>query len=623
MRSFIMRLGGALLTTLLALGLLSAPAHAEPSTLSGTITSDVTGEPVGGCVTAYDTDYTYVNGTCSDETGAWTLDVEAGVAYKLEVTAFDGRHVGEWAQDADSFEAAQAFVAPATVDVGLRVGGTIGGSLTRADGSPAEGASVSVLRSGDLTPVAWTSVGASPEVGASQWSTVVAPGEYVVEFWDNGTQQWAIGQTSIETATRFSVTSDATTRVDDRFLGSATVTGVVRSDATGQPVEGVCVGIFIPTDDPDNIIQPGEGCTGADGRYEVALSEEGTFAAVFSDPQGRFVAEYSGDTRVLGDAETFTVSRQAPAVVDALLATASTITGRAVDAKTGAPIADACPSAYAGRSGGYVRGQVSDCSGADGRWAVKGLASGEYTVAVDADGEPRVYSRTWAYKATSQATAALITVPAASTKAIRDVQMLPGGTVTGVITGPTGQPVADAWVRIDGGYPGRVGPGEGPYTAQTDANGRYTIQGVPPGEHSAFVYTMSDDTLAPEWSGNALTSSSATTFQVKALKTTTFNAQLAPASRLGITVVGADGAPIDRYLTGTIYNAAGDYIGDFDSANGTVYGPGALPAGSFTLRLEDGETGEVWWYDGVTRESGRTAVTLASGERKEITFRVS
>jgi len=621
MRAMITRLGAVLMTALLAIGFLSVPAHADPATLSGTITSDATGEPVSGCITVYDTDYNYVTGACSDELGAWSADVEAGLSYKLDVQAYDGRHIGEWAQDASSFDGAVAFTAPATVDVALQVGGTIGGTLTRPDGSPAEGASVTVLRADDQTPVAWAGVYAGPPAGEAEWSVSVAPGDYIVEYWDGMAHQYAVGQTTPESATRFTVTADGTTRVDDQFLAAARVSGRIVSDATGEPVEGACAVILRAANSLDDAWWAGEGCAGPDGRYTVELSDPGSYVAEFTDASGTFVGEFSGDAAGFGDATAFEASREAPAVVDASLAVASVITGRAVDAKSGAPIQDACPHAYVGHAGAYVRGAVSECTGSDGKWKLKGLRAGSYALSFDAYSEPRTYATTWAFKATSQESATLVAVGSATTKAVRDVQMMPGGSVSGVITGPTGEPVPGAWVRLDLGYPGRIGPGEGPHTAQTDESGRYTIHGVPPGEHTAFVYTSYGASFAPEWSGNALTSTAAKALRVKALKSTTFDAQLAPESSLDITVVGADGQAVGGYLTGFIYNAAGDYVGDFDSAEGTTYGPGPLPAGGFTLSLQD-EAGDVHWFEGVTRESGRTAVSLGEGEHKAVTFRL-
>lgn len=619
MRSFIMRLGAVLVAALLAMGLLSAPAHAGTATLSGTITSDATGEPVGGCVTAYGTDFAFMGSACS-ETGQWSMEVESGVAYKLEVNAWDGRHLGEWAHDAHSFDDAVPFVAPASVDITLQVGGTIGGSLRRADGSAAEGASVHVLDTDDYTTAAWTSVGASPETG-DEWWTLVPPGEYVVEYWDDGATQWAVGQTSAETATRFTVTADAMTRVDDRFLGRATVRGTVVSDATGEPIEGVCVVVRGPGN-PDDSWWGGESCTGADGAYELELAESGTYIAQFTDSSGDHVAEYSGDTTDIGEAATFDVTRETPAVVDASLAKASVITGRTVDAKSGAPIAEACPHAYLGHDGDFLAGQVAECSGSDGRWSVKGLPAGDYAVSLTANGEPRTYAQAWAFKADSQATATLISVSAGSTKAVRDVQLMPGGTFSGVVTGPTGEPVADAYVSIDSGYSGRAGGPGGPIYTQTDELGRYTLHGVPAGDHTVFVEPRQWSGLAPLWSGNADRREDAVALRVRANKDTTYNAVLSAGARVTGSVYTADGQPTADYWVGLIYTTSGDYIGDFDVYDGNTFSSTFLPPGDFKLQLrrytEDGDE-EIAWYDSATSEADATVVTLQRGETRDIT----
>ncbi|MFC7487449.1 carboxypeptidase regulatory-like domain-containing protein [Knoellia sp. CPCC 206453] len=621
MRSLIMRLGAVLMTALLAIGLFSAPAHAEPATLSGTITSDATGEPVSGCVTVYDTEFNYAGNTCSDEVGSWSLDVEAGVSYKVEVRAYDGRHVGEWAQDAASVEEAESFVAPAVVDVSLRAGGTIGGTLRRADGSPADGAWVSVIRASDLSYVATTSVG-GPPAGGDEWSALVPPGEYIVEFWDGTSNQWAIGQTSAETATRFTVAADATTRVDDRFLGNGRVRGTIVSDASGDPIEGACVHIIRPTNDPQMIDYLAEGCTGADGSFATEFPAVGTFAALIQDPEGRFVAEFSGDTRVIGQAETFEVTRETPAVVNASLATGSTLTGRAVDAKSGAAIQGACAGPFDGRAGGFIRWVKIECSSADGRWAIKGLPAGQFAVSVDAHSEPRVYATTWAFKATSQATASLISVPAASTKTVRDVQMMPGGTISGTITGPTGEPVADAYVSIDSGYSGRAGGPTGPVYARTDETGRYTVYGVPPGDHTVFVEPFQWGGLAPQWSGSADRREDALALRIKANRNTPFNATLSPGAQLKGSVVTAEGQPTTYDWIGIIRTTTGDYIGDFDVYNGNTFSSTSLPPGDFTLELrrytESGDE-EIVWYDSATSEADATVVSLERGETKDIT----
>ena len=718
MRAAIGRVGGIVLAAALATGVLAAPAQAEPSALSGTITAAGTGESLQGCVSVYDLAYEYVASGCTDDGGQWTAEgVEAGVGYKLEAYAFDSLykgqwsggaatfeeaavieapgqvdfaleyarelgdatlagtitaedtgaplqacvtvaddadnyvastcaaedgtwavdrlvegasykvefeanddvHVGEWADNATSYADADLVTAPATVDAALAVGGHLHGTLTRADGQPAQWADVRIAGAGeDDNTVAFAS---TDEAGA--WSALVRPGDYLVNFQAWPATQWAFGKTSPQDATHFAVTAGAAVQVDDQFLAAARVEGTITSDSTGAPVEGACVSVLTPSDDPDNTTQAGEGCTGPEGTYSIDLTEPGEYVAAISDPQGRYVAEYSGDTRVIGSATTFAVTRGAPVTVDASLATGAVITGRAVDAKTGAPLADVCPNAYLGHAGGWARGSVSECSGPDGTWRVKGLPAGSFAINVQQVVPDSEYSSTWAFKATTQATADLVTVGAGQAKKVRNVQLKPGGRITGRITDYHGQPVEGAYVSIDSGYTGRAGGPTAPPYAQTDADGRYTIHGVPAGNHTVFVEPSHWGGLAPLWSGNADREEDAVPLRIKAATTTSYDALLQPGAQITGSVVTTDGQPVTDYWIGTIHTTSGDYIGDFDVYDGNSFSSTYLPPGEFTLaltRYTDGGQGETVWYDSATSEADATHVSLERGEQREITI---
>jgi hypothetical protein len=87
-------------------------------------------------------------------------------------------------------------------------------------------------------------------------------------------------------------------------------------------------------------------------------------------------------------------------------------------------------------------------------------------------------------------------------------------------------------------------------------------------------------------------------------------------------VVNGAGEPVTDNLVGLIYNADGEYIGDFDVYGGdNDFTSTVLPAGAFTLELRT-ESDESYWYDGITKESGRTALSLGVGEHQDITFRI-
>lgn len=621
MRAPVRRVSGALAGAVLAAGLLAAPAHADPASLSGTLTLADTGQPAQGCVNVYTAeDASYAGGACtSDETGQWLVDgLDSTVAYRVQGSVWDGEHVDTWAGGGYSFVTAADVAAPGEVDIAVELGARFEGTLTNADGTPAVDVSVDVAAPGDGDAVGY---GYTDESGA--WSTVVPAGEWIVRFSAWPAVQYAFGQESAEAAEHFVAVAGQTTRVDDQLLGGATISGTVVDEASGAPIAGACVEVTSPVDEWQSA---GSACTDAEGRYTADLwGGPGTYTLAIEDPEGRYAGEYLGDTRVLAEATTFQVERGAPVVVDADLTAGATLTGRVVDSKTGQPVASVCPSAYDGNAGPSLRWTVPVCSDETGAWQLKGVPAAEVALNFGQSEYPAVYADAWAYKATSQATAALVTVAAGTTTPIRDVKMVPGGTVTGRVTDQFGTPVAGAWVNVEGNYSGRAGPGEGRWTAQTDADGRYTVHGVPAGTYRPFVHAGDDGALAPEWAGDAVTKADADSISVKSLKTTTFDASLVHASRITGTVVDATGAPSQDYWAGLIYSASGDYIGDFDAYQDGTFRSTALPAGAFKLLLEgwneDG-TFTSFWYDGASVEADATAVSLEVGEERAITVRV-
>lgn len=607
----------AVVGALLASSLSSVPAHAEPAALTGTITAQDTGAPLQGCVNVYTTDSSWAGGTCADETGHWSLDgLESGTAFKVEVTAWDGVHLGQWATGAADFDTATEFLAPATVDVSLALGGTMTGRLTRADGSPAEGASITIVDPATQASVAW----ASAWGGDGSWSAVVPEGDYLVQFWDWPSVHWAYGASTPEGATVIHVEAGGTITVDDAFLANGTVAGTITADTTGDPVPGACASIFTAPIDPDVPGWAGESCADETGRYSVDISTPGTYTAFITDPTGTFASEYNGDVPTAVDAVSFEVTRGGTTTIDASLAKAASITGLAVDAKTGMPIDGACPALYLGHDGDYASGQVATCSEADGRWTVRGLGRGAYALHLNTNGGTSYMAGTWAFKADSQATADLISVQPGEDKTVRNVKLAPGGVLSGRITDQFGNPVKGAWVNAEGNFPGRAGPGEGPYTGYTDSDGRYTIIGLPAGSYTPLVYAdYYNSDLAPEWSGDADTRSEATPITVRAGRSATFDAELGAAARITGRVVNADGSESTDYWVGFITTSDGTPIGDLDVHDGPFRST-TLPGGDFKIRLESPETGRTVWYDAATTELDATVVTLARGEQKEITI---
>ncbi len=394
-----------------------------------------------------------------------------------------------------------------------------------------------------------------------------------------------------------------------------TVTGRITSDTNRAPVSGACVRLISAANRDPQVDIVNSGCANQAGRFSVVVPP-GRYVAEFSDPTGHFATEYNGNRVDVTKSPVLVVRRNTVTRVSASLAVGAELSGRAVDAATGAPLASACPIAHLGQQGAWVR-TVDTCSDASGRWSIKGLPAGTFTVGVYG---PKSMQPTWAYDATSQQQAHLFPLAGGAKRSIGAVRIAALGSVTGVVTDANGSPVANAWINLDGRFPGRAGPGEGPRSAHTDAAGRYTVSNVSAGSYRPIVYADDYASFAPEWAGDADSLASSTPITVTSNNTAGLDLQVAAGARLAITVVNADGSAPKRNLDGFITLTTGEYIGDFDFYNGKSSGSNALPGGSFILRLGDSETGATYWYDGATSADAATPVTLTRGETKAITF---
>jgi protocatechuate 3,4-dioxygenase beta subunit len=193
----------------------------------------------------------------------------------------------------------------------------------------------------------------------------------------------------------------------------------------------------------------------------------------------------------------------------------ASIAGRVVDG-TGAPVAGIGVMASEISRGerttirnGAITSGVQALTDARGAYKLIGLAAGAYRISALDRGRP------------IQLRSAPPTVELAASERKTGVDLAidrPGGVITGVVTGAGGKPVADAWVSAQQDLLGMFGGGEtgrGPRTpggptpggmrtfvvenadgpsaetgfppALTDAEGRYTLRGLPPATYTVIA----------------------------------------------------------------------------------------------------------------------------------------
>jgi Carboxypeptidase regulatory-like domain len=379
---------------------------------------------------------------------------------------------------------------------------------------------------------------------------------------------------------------------------AVTVSVSVTASDTGQPVANVCGELNSSTS-----VHQGMGgtCAGADGVLTWTSVPAGTWYVHAFDGTGVYVAGRTPD---------FVVTDGGADVTTALaLARGGVITGKAVDRITRQPIPEVCPTAFAGRTDAAIGWDT--CTGPDGVWTITALPAGTATVRLSGDGAPDGHSDHWARDADTQSAATLYTVASGGTIAAGTVPMDHGATVRGRIADRSGSPVSGAEVVVDG-YDANGGSR---WNAITDDAGQYEITQVSAGRHIVLV-TAPNQPYAWQWSGRAIDQARASALSFRNNGVVRFDAALAPAAPLTVTVNDAKRRLVDSLRA---YAPSGAPVGfEALASPGVPVSLLGLPASTVRVRahLVDGT---VAWYPDATSFDAATPVQVSPGQATEIT----
>src|SRR5262249_31719420 len=197
--------------------------------------------------------------------------------------------------------------------------GTITGQYTDASGNPDANAQVQVnFLDGEFASFTTTDAN-------GDYSATVYPGSYNVSFFGSDNRwQYAFGQPTSDTAAVINVTAGGTTVVNDSHIPTGTITVTATDETTGKAIASFCASA-----------DGEEACSNGTGTAVIQNVREGdqTVSATPNNP--RFFSPTDNSVVVhvtAGQNSNATLVYQRGAIIRTTI----------VDAKTGAPVPNAC-----------------------------------------------------------------------------------------------------------------------------------------------------------------------------------------------------------------------------------------------------------------------------------------
>lgn len=466
--------------------------------------------------------------------------------------------------------------------------------IDSATGSPLFGAIVSVQ---GLGPLPWSSQDTTTTDGAYEVA-VAAPGLYVVraeaqgfvpEYYDNAQ--------SLREATPISVTpSDTVSGIDFALGHGGAISGLVVAATDSAPLPGALVRAYSP-----HVPQMCH-CAVADknGRYVIGTLPAGSYVVEASAAGYR--TEFYADAGTIREATLVeVVEADTTTGVDFYLASSSAITGRVVDAATGAPIALARVCAHIALT-------------PDGRSQATALtdSSGNYTLAVRpgtyyVEARALDYATQWFDGVAERRLATPVTVVAEQHTSGIDFRLSRLGAITGLVSDQaSGNPIAGAVVTA---Y--REGPGAEASLARTDERGAYLICGLQPGNY--FVRAVAEGYLA-EWYREVSSVRDASLVAVAAGDTAAdIDFTLSGGGSISGTVRSQDtGQPIAGARV-EVSGATGPFMKVTFTGEDGAYAVTGLPSGSYFVQASAKDYLALY-FDGVLRRAEATPVVVNAPE---------
>jgi hypothetical protein len=221
--------------------------------------------------------------------------------------------------------------------------------------------------------------------------------------------------------------------------------------------------------------------------------------------------------------------------------------------------------------------EASATTNASGEYTVSGLSEGQHKVEFS---DQPTYSDQYYNKRSSLVSASLVSVTGGSTTSGIDAEMLQPGKITGRVTNSAGAPIEGVAIDIYGsGF-----EFEATRFAITNANGEYTIEGLPEGEYKVGFFPTNSTYLSQYYNGQTSLTSANPVLVTAGVTTTGINATLIEGAKISGTVTDAYSHGRLAKIRISAFSASGEGGFGFSETNANgEYTITGLPTGSYKV----------------------------------------
>lgn len=567
--------------------------------ISGKVTRESGGQPVQGLwVYAYN----YASGSWGGSAqtqadGSYTITGLQPGSYRINVNASGTNLIGEYYDNAGSSGTATAVAVAAGqmvsgIDFALAEGGQITGVVTRqSDGQPVQG--VSVYAGGGSVQT---------QADGSYAISGLASGSYTVSV-----STWNTGFYAVNPArTNVTVTAGQTIGgINFSGFEGGTVTGVVTSAATGEPLSGLEVSVIY--DFVGGGLMYPFIYTQADGSYTVTGLTPNLNYLIQIETSGTNYARASQPVVIRFPAQVLSG-------INFSLSAGGSIAGIITDANNGQPLQGIGIVAIDQTTERFNTWNLyQTTTGSNGTYSISGLSPGTYKVSAEPPGVGLMVYRREYYDNTPQYNLATpVAVTAGQTTGQINFALDAGASISGTVTSEAGGlPLQSVQVHA---YHADTGNYIGQGSSQAD--GTYTISGLAPGAYR--LKFSSSGSPATEYYNNVFSFTTATPLSLSQGQALAgIDAALAEGGRItGRVSRESDGQPVAN-LSVSAYHVADPIVyKSCQTAVDGTYAISGLSKGAYYVMAGEATTnGTVYRYfnDSPTR-SGATAVYVDLGQ---------